>query len=110
MPSRRRASDSAAADLAHFRLDNMPRVRTMGKFAKESISQSLIDGDNTEPALATLSESPPPMSPTTPTARDFPRTRTIEFRDGEELRLRRTRTRQADPGQSRRLHRSRTST
>ncbi|ORY75670.1 cation transport protein-domain-containing protein [Leucosporidium creatinivorum] len=75
----RRASDSVAADIGHFRLDHMPRTRTM------------------DPHLSTVTEGQV-QTPTSPTFRNFPRSRTIEFRDEDsELRLRRTRTHNPDP-------------
>jgi hypothetical protein len=49
--------------------------------------------------LSPVTEGPGPLSPASPTLRNFPRSRTVEFRDdSDSLRLRRTRTHNVDPG------------
>lgn len=62
---------------------------------EEMIADSFLP---TDPHLSTVTEGQV-QTPTSPTFRNFPRSRTIEFRDEDsELRLRRTRTHNPDPG------------
>lgn len=70
------------------------------RFDLNATAQCALIFHRADPHLGTLTEGQP-ETPTSPTFRNnFPRTRTIEFRDGaqdSELRLRRTRTYNPDP-------------
>ncbi|KAK4054900.1 hypothetical protein OIV83_000824 [Microbotryomycetes sp. JL201] len=84
----RRASDTQALDVRHFK-DNFSRTRTIEPFTQH------LGGIVESPTNLSASGEAPTDSPIT---RQFTRTRTIDFRENDqELRLRRARTINADP-------------